>query len=101
MKYLLQLLLLVSFSAGAQVTIQSDTTPVWVVYLDSVRLFAASPVFDMRTEVQPGWMVVSILKDGFEFLSEEHYFDTNGIEMDADLVLFTKRRKIKTNPFRQ
>lgn len=82
-------------------TIQSDTVPVWVVYLDSVRIFAAYPGVDMRTEVVAGWMVVSVMKSGFEFIREEKYFDTDGVEFDNDMVLFAKRRKVTPNPFRQ
>lgn len=82
-------------------TIQSDTVSVWVVYLDSVRVFAAYPGVDMRTEVVAGWMVVSVIKSGFEFIREEKYFDTEGVEFDNDMVLFAKRRKVTPNPFRQ
>ncbi len=94
------LLTLLAFTAKAQV-ITSDTTPVWVVYLDSVRVFAAYPGVDMQTEVVPGWMIISVVKDGFEFVEYQQYFDTNGVEFDPDMVLLAKRRKVTPNRFRQ
>jgi len=77
----------------AQKPIPCDTTPVWVVYLDSVRVFAGYPGVEMRTEVLPGWRVVSE--------KAERFFDTNGVEFDPEMVLFSKRRKITHNAFRQ
>lgn len=100
MKVITFIMLLFAATAQGQV-ISSDTTPVWVVYLDSVRVFAAYPGVDMRTEVAAGWRVFSVKKEGLEFYNVEQYFDTSGIEFDPDMVLFAKRRKITPNAFRQ
>lgn len=100
MKYLIFALLLSAHTVRAQ-DITRDTIPVWVVYLDSVRVFAAYPGVDLRTEVAAGWLVQSVRKEGIGFEIEEQYFDTNGVEFDPDMVLFAKRRKITRNPFRQ
>jgi len=83
------------------VTIQSDTIPVWIVFLDSVRVFAAYPGVDMRTDVAPGWRIITVQKDGFDFIEVEQFFDTNGVEFDPDMVLLSKRRKVTPNRFRQ
>ena len=102
MKFIFALTLFVfSITCSNAQVITSDTTPVWVVYLDSVRVFAAYPGVDMRQEVAAGWMVVSVVKDGFEFFEDQKYFDTNGTLFDNDMVLFAKKRKLKPSPFRQ
>lgn len=84
--------LILSVTAQAQIS-KRDTTPVWVVYLDSVRVFAAYPGVDMRTEVVAGWKVSS--------KNENDYYDTSGVKFDPDMVLLTKPRKVTPNPFRQ
>jgi hypothetical protein len=93
MKAIIIVLLLWANCLYAQKNIECDTTPVWVVYLDSVRVFAGYPGVDMRTAVLPGWRVVSG--------KNEKFFDTNGVEFDPEMVLFSKRRKITHNAFRQ
>ena len=82
-------------------TIKSDTIPVWIVFLDSVRLFAAYPGVDMQTEVVAGWRIITIQKDGFDFLEYEEYYDIDGLKVELDMVLLSKRRKITPNRFRQ
>ena len=78
-----------------------DTIPSWIVYIDSVRMFAGAPEFDLRVEVAPGWTVQKRTMGPFDIDLEETYYDTNGIKFDPDIVLFTNRRKVVYNKFRQ
>lgn len=77
-----------------------DTIPSWIVYIDSVRMFAAAPEVDLRLEVAPGWVVQKrVYTDDLGI--QETYYNTDGIKFDPDVVLFTHRRKIVYNKFRQ
>jgi|GEM_PF-5912295 len=78
-----------------------DTTPVWVIVLDSVRMFAADPNYDMRMDVVAGWRVSRLVPDGHNFYVEDKYFDTTGTQLDNDIVLFAKKRRVVPNRFRQ
>lgn len=79
--------------AGAK----SDTTPVWVVYLDSVYLFAGYPELDMRVEAQAGWVVRTINPSQvFEI-----FYDTDGRLLNGEVVLWYIPRRVRPNPFRQ
>jgi hypothetical protein len=78
-----------------------DTIPSWIVYVDSVRMFAAAPDYDLRLEVAPGWVVQRKVFGPWNVEVIETYYDTDGVKFNTDIVLFTHRRKIVYNKFRQ
>jgi hypothetical protein len=100
MKKLLLALLLCAFAqlCAAQ---KQDTMCVFVVYIDSVKIFAGYPEYDIRVEVLPGWRVSRIVEDADEVYIEETFYDTNGVKFNPDVVLMYRKRKPSTNPFRQ
>ena len=92
MKTIVFIILFFAANAHGQ-GISNDTTPVWVVYLDSARVFAAYPGVDMRLDVAAGWKISS--------KKVERYLDIEGVEFSPEMVLFSKPRKIIPNAFRQ
>ncbi len=80
---------------------QRDTMCVFVIYIDSVKIFAGYPEYDIRVEVLPGWRVSRIVQDADEVYIEETFYDTNGVKFNPDVVLMYRKRQPSKNPFRQ
>ena len=114
MKHILTILLcLIALTSKAQINCEPatnqllrehevvDTIPTWIVFIDSVRMFARAPEYDLRLEVAPGWVVQRKVFSYSEVKQFETYYDTNGIQFNSDIVLFTHRRRLVYNKFRQ
>jgi hypothetical protein len=71
----------------------SDTIPVWVVYLDSTRVFSAYPEYNIELEVAPGWRV------NYGWKSE--WYDQDGRRFNPDNVILDRPRKPRRNPFKE
>lgn len=71
-----------------------DTIPVWVIYMDSVRLYAADPEFDMRIEIAPGWRIN-------HRWGNQEWVDQDGRKFNPDNVILDKPRKPRRNPFKE
>lgn len=69
-----------------------DTTPVFVIYIDSTQLYAQAPIFSYGLEVVPGWMISCF--ENSDLLSTR-YFDEQGIEFPERIVLMCKERTYK------
>lgn len=89
------------FTGSAHAQIKSDTTPVWVIYLDSVRIFAAAPEYDMRVEATAGWRVRKYQSAGKDIRFVDFFYDQNGVLFPEEIVIQAKPRWITPNPFRQ
>lgn len=101
MKKLLFILLLLSGLYAQAQESKPDTTPVWVVYLDSVKLFSSYPEYEMRVEAVAGWRVRTLSSQGKNLEVIDVFYDTNGERFLQDVVLYCKPRKVTPNPFRQ
>lgn len=95
------LLLSIRIVSAQQYPETTDTIPSWIVYVDSVRMFSGAPEFDLRVEVAPGWVVRRKVFGFYEVEIFETYFNTEGVKFNSDIVLFTNRRKVVYNKFRQ
>lgn len=78
-----------------------DTTPVWVIYLDSVRVFAAYPDQRMTLDVEAGWRVRRLVKSPYDVEVIDQYFNCDGKAFNIDMVVESKPRRIIPNLFRQ
>lgn len=70
-----------------------DTMPVWIIYLDSVRLYASHPEYDIRLEVAPGWKI--------HYGWKCEWVDQEGKRFNADNIIMDRPRKPVRNPFKE
>lgn len=70
-----------------------DTIPVWVVFIDSIRLYAAHPEYDIRLEVAPGWRI--------NYGWKAEWVDQEGHKFNPDNVILDRPRKPRPNPFKE
>lgn len=71
-----------------------DTIPVWIIYLDSTRVFSAYPEFNIELEVAPGWRVNT---GGWK----SDWYDQDGRRFNPDNIILDRPRKPVRNPFKE
>lgn len=76
------------------VLMTSDTVPVWVIYMDSVRMYASYPDYDMRLKVAPGWRINLDHTNSI-------WVDQDGWRFNPDNVIMDRPRKPVRNPFKE
>lgn len=70
-----------------------DTVPVWVIYMDSVRLYAAHPEYDIRLEVAAGWKI--------NYGWKAEWYDQDGKKFNPENIIMDRPRKPRPNPFKE